>query len=210
LNGRAFEIELAEQKQPSMLVLADDLWRGLVESEEFQSMQAYLQQSYAWDRLLEHFAKDLLAGGIFDMYSKEVTDNELALVTMALEPRMNRAVLVEALLEFLQKSELKSAARVVQGRAGYAYVFTIGKSADREFRVQELSLRCLVVRGRLPNIHTVVGIATDRPGTSTIGYSSDIVYLHMPEWTAEDEQNVRGIQEELGYFKNVRWSGVCE
>jgi hypothetical protein len=206
LNGRSFEIEPAEQEQPSMLVLADDLWRELVESEEFQSMQTDLKQSYAWDRLLEHFADDLLTGGMFDMHSKEVTDNELALVTMALEPRMNRAVLAEALLEFLQKPELKSAARVVQGREGYAYIFTIGKSDDREFRVQELGLRCLVVRGMLPNTHTVVGIATDRPGTSTIGYSSDIVYLHMPEWTAENEQHVRGIQEDLGYFKNVRWS----
>jgi hypothetical protein len=144
---------------------------------------------------------------MFDMHSKEVTDNELALVTMALESRINRAVLAEALLEFLQKPELKSAARMVQGRAGYAYVFTIGKSDDRESRGQELVLRCLVVRGRLPNTHTVVGIATDRPGTSKIGYSSAIVYIHMPEWTAENEQRVRGIQEDLGYFKNVRWSG---
>ena len=205
-NGRSFEIEPTEQKLPSKLVLADDLWRGLVESEAFQSMQTDLQQSYAWDRLLEHFAYDLLAGGMFDMHSKEVTDSELALVTMALEPRMHRAVLAEALLEFLQKPELTSVARVVEGRAGYAYVFTIGKSADRESRVQELRLRCLVVRGMLPNTHTVVGIATDRPGTSKIGYSSDIVYLHMPEWTAENERHVHGIQEDLGYFKNVRYS----
>jgi hypothetical protein len=205
-NRRSFEIVPAEQEQPDMLVLSDDLWRGLVESEEFKSMQANLKQSYAWDRLIEHFADDLLTGGMFDMHSKEVTDSELALVTMALEPRTNRAVLAEALLEFLLKPELKSAARVVQGKAGCAYVFTIGKSDDREFRIKKLLLRCLVVRGRLPNTHTVVGIATDRPGTSKIGYSSDIVYIHMPEWTVEDEQHVRGIQEDLGYFKNVSWS----
>jgi hypothetical protein len=206
-NGRTFGIEHTEHGQPDMLVLVDDLWRGLVESEESKSMQTDLKQSYAWDRLIEHYADDLLTGGMFDMHSKEVTDNELALVTMALEPRTNRAVLAEAFLEFLQKPELKSAARMVQGRAGCAYVFSIGKSDDRELRVQELGLRCLVVRGRLPNTHTVVGIATDRPGTSRMGYSSDIVYLHMPEWTADDEQHVRGIQEELGYFKNVSWSG---
>ena len=65
LNGRSLEIEPAEQEQPSMLVLADDLWRGLVGSEEFRSMQTDLKQSYAWDRLLEHFADDLLTGGMF-------------------------------------------------------------------------------------------------------------------------------------------------
>ena len=140
------------------------------------------------------------------MHSKEVSDNELALVTMALEPRLNRLVLAEALLEFLQKPELKSAARVVQGRTGCAYVFTVGKTEDREFRVRELALRCLVARGRLPNTHTVVGVATDRPGMSNVGYSCDIVYLYKPKWRKEDEQHVHGIQEELGYFRNVSWS----
>jgi len=44
---------------------------------------------------------------------------------------------------------------------------------------------------------------TNRPGFR--GYSSDIVYVHMPEWTEKDEQDVQGIQGDLGYFKNVTW-----
>lgn len=205
-NGRSFNLQPNEQRQPDMLVLSNDLWRGLVGSEEYGKTQEEFKRSYVWDRLIEHFSDDLLSGGMFDMHSKEVSKNELALVTMALEPRTNRLVLSEAFLEFLQNEELGSAARVVQGGTGCAYVFTIGKSEDREFRVKELALRCLVVRGRMPHTHTVVGIATDRPGVSNVGYSSDIVYLYMSKWTAEDEEHVRGIQKDLDYFRNVCWS----
>ena len=127
---------------------------------------------------------------------------------MALAPRHRRVVLGKALLEFLQTPKLNSAARVAEGRKGCACVLTIGSSQDREFRTTELDLGCLVVRARLPNCKTVVGIATDRLGTSTIGYSSDIVYRRMPQWTTEDERRVRGIQDELGYFRNASWSAT--
>lgn len=205
-QGRSFQFDTFEGKRPDMLILHNDLWQGLVKSDDFKSMQSDLKDSYVWDNLIERYTDDLLTGSMFDMHSKQVTENELALVTMALRPRMHRAVLADAFLQFLQNAELKSAARVVQGHGDTAFVFTAGSSADREFRARELILRCLVVRGRLPGVTTVVGIATDRPGTSKIGYSSDIVYVHMPEWTEKDEHDVQGIQRDWGYFKNVAWS----
>ncbi|HLF97480.1 MAG TPA: hypothetical protein VI457_10085 [Methylococcaceae bacterium] len=205
LQGRSLQFEAFDGKHPDMLILHDDLWQGLVKSDDFKSMQKDLKDSYVWDNLIEHYTDDLLTGGMFDMHSRQVTNNELALVTMALQPRMHRAVLADAFLQFLQNAEMKSAARVVSGHGDTAFVFTVGSSADREFRARELMLRCLVVRGRLPGVTTVVGIATDRPGTSKVGYSSDIVYVHMPEWTEKDEQDVQGIQRDLGYFKEVRW-----
>ena len=204
LHERSFDIGPADQGQPSMIVLSEGIWNTLKASEEFESMKVDLKKSYVWDHLIELLSNDLLSGQMFDMHSKEVTDNELALVTMALEPRLNRAVIAEAWLEFLQNPELKSPARMIQGRTGHAYVFTTGSSDDRESRFQELALKCFVVRGKLPNTHTVVGIATDRPGTSS-KYSSDIVYLNISEseWTLENEQRVREIQECMGYFKNI-------
>ncbi len=206
LNGRSFEFESSGQKEPDMLMVSDDLWPGLTASEDFKKMKTEFKKSYVWDRLIDHFSDDLLSGGMLDMHNKEISDNEMALVTMALEPRRNRLVISEAFLEFLQKPELKLASRVVQGREGHAFVFTVGSSNDREFRARDLALRCMVVRGRLPRTHTVVGIATDRPRVSSRGYSSDIVYLNMPDWTEEDEERVCGIQADLGYFKNVDWS----
>jgi len=206
LHDRSFSFRPDSDEQPDMVILHDDLWKSFYESDDYKAIQNEFKDSYIWDRLIEHYTSDLLTGGMFDMHSKEVTDNELALVTMALQPRGHRAVLAEAFMEFLQNSELKVASRAAKGYADTAFVFLIGKSSDREYRARELALRCLVIRGRLPGVTTVVGIATDRPGTSKIGYSSDIVYIHMPAWTTENEAQVAGIQADLGFFQNAQWS----
>ncbi|MDM8539776.1 hypothetical protein QUF90_01685 [Desulfococcaceae bacterium HSG9] len=204
LNGRSFNFSVDSNKQADMVIIHNDLWKNFYESNDYKAIQKEFQDSYIWDRLIEHYVSDLLTEGMFDMHSKEVTDNDLALITMALQPRGIRAVLAELFMEFLQNPELKVASRAVKGYADTAFVFLIGKSSDREYRARELALRCLVIRGRLKGVKTVVGIATDRPGTSEIGYSSDIVYIHMPEWTAENETQVSGIQADLGYFQNTQ------
>lgn len=206
MHGNSFNIQPDSEQKPDMLILLDDLWEKFSESDEFKAIQRDLGNSYIWDRLIEDYTSDLLTDGMFDMHSKEVTDNELALVTMALQPRGHRAVLAESFMEFLQNSELKVAARAAQGYDDTAFVFLIGESSDREHRTRELALRCLVIRGRLHGVTTVVGIATDRPGTSDIGYSSDIVYIHLPEWSSELEEKVVSIQADLGYCKNTKWT----
>ena len=205
-HGRSFNLKADTHEQPDRLILHDDLWKGFSESDEYAAIQRDLNDSYIWDRLIEHYASDLLTNGMFDMHSREVTDNQFALVTMALQPRAHRAVLAESFIEFLENPESKVASRAVQGYAETAFVFLIGKSSDREYRVRELFLRCLVIRGRLTGVTTVVGIATDRSGTSEVGYSSDLAYIHMPEWTSESEEQVIGIQADLGYFRNVQWA----
>ena len=188
------------------LILLDDMWEGFSKSDEYAEIKKDLNNSYIWDRLIEFYTTDLLTDGMFDMHSKEVTKNELALVIMALQPRSARAVLAESFIEFFENPELKVASRAVKGYEDTAFVFFVGKSTDREYRMKELFLRCLVIRGRVPGVIKVVGIATDRPGTSEIGYSSDIVYINLPNWTTENEEKVVGIQNDLGYFKNVQWA----
>ena len=206
LNGNSFNIAPDGEQQPDMLIVGDDLWATFSNSEQFKEIQNNLKHSYVWDKLIEHYANDLLTGGMFDMHSRQVTDNELALVEMSLQPRGHRANIAESFIEFLKRPELNVACRVVLGSKKTAFVFLVGSSEDREFRSRELMLRCLVVRGRFPDVITAVGIATDRPGTSKIGYSSDIAYVHMPEWSEENEARVAGIQNDLGYFKGAQWS----
>lgn len=192
-----------EEGHPDLLIVSDDLWTGLSSSKEYHKMIVDFKTSYIWDRLIEYYVNDLLTEGMFDMYSKEVTDNELALVVMALQPRRYRAGLADTFMEFLQNEELKIASRVVMGYNNVAFVFLIGKSSDRESRVEELLLRCSIIDVKLPEVKTVVGIATDRPGTSTIGYSSDIAYVHESRWTSEEKEKLLQLSKELGYFKNV-------
>jgi hypothetical protein len=193
----------SEEGHPDLVIVSDDLWTGLSSSKEYNEMILDFKTSYLWDALIENYVDDLLTSGMFEMHSKEVTNNELALVTMALQPRRYRADLADAFVEFLQNEELKIASRAVMGHNNVAFVFLIGKSSDREFRSKELLLRSSIIHIKLPEVKTVIGIATDRPGTSEIGYSSDILYLHEPKWTDEEKEKILQLSDDLGYFKNV-------
>lgn len=204
LHNRSFDDFHHSDGKADMIVLHSDLWEGFYKSDEYNAIQENFKDSYIWDRLIDLYTNDLLTSGMFDMHSKQVTDNELALVEMALQPRAYRASLASAFMEFLQNSTVAS--RIAKAHGHTAFVFLKGKSADREHRARELALRCFVVRGRLPSVTTVVGIAIDPPGASEIGYSSDIMYIHMEKWDSANELQVAGIQADLRYFTNVQWS----
>lgn len=204
-NGEEFGLFDPDAGEPALVLIQEGIWDALSKDPDYLARNKDLESSYAWDRLIDHFVEDLLTDGMFDMFRKEATQNELALVTMAMQPRGHRANLADALLEFLHPTTKHVAARVVVADSQVAFVFIAGESADREFRVRELMLRCLVVRGRCKSVRTVVGIATDRPQTGKHGHSSDIVYLHMPDWDPAENAKLDQIQADLGYFRNTRW-----
>lgn len=202
INNYSFPFEEAD-----LLIIDDTVFKGFVDSNDYKSQQQSFKDSYFWDRLIEHFTKDLLTDGMFDYSTKKVTNNQLALIQMALQPRGHRANLAESFIEFLEKPELKVASRVILAYQNTAFVFLVGDNSERETRVQELGMRCLVVRGKLPHVKLVVGIARVRPRTNG-GHSSDIVYIDIPEWTEEDEGQVQKIQKNLGYFENTVWNMI--
>ncbi|OLF36809.1 hypothetical protein [Psychrobacter sp. Cmf 22.2] len=201
LNNYSFPYEKAD-----LLMIDNTVFKGFIDSDAYKAIQESYKVSYFWDNLIEHFVKDLLTDGIFEYGTNQITNNQMALIQMALQPRGFRASLSESFLEFLQKPELKISSRVVLGYDNKAFVFHLGPSSDRELRVQELGLRCLVVRGRVPNVKIVVGISRDKLGSSEVGYSHDIVYVDIPDWDNNLEEQVNKIQDELGYFANASWA----
>jgi hypothetical protein len=205
-NGDTFGLPKEALCGESLLVVGEGIWNQLVTSPEYKEREGDFKSSYAWDRLIERYADDLLTGGMFDMHSKEVTTDELALVTMALQPRGYRATLADALVAFLDPRAKQTASRAVIGARSTAFVFLAADSTDREHRARELGLRCLVVRGKCAGVTTVVGIATDRPRGTPGGYSSDIAYIHFDELSLEQLAKIEAIQNDLGYFKNAVWS----
>ena len=176
-NGVNFGLVGQDEAVPDTAIITGGIWNALVASAEYLERNKDLESSYAWDRLIDYYAEDLLTDGMFDMHSREVTKNELALIAMALQPRGHRANLADEFLAFLGPNGANIASRAVVAANATAFVFLSGESSDREFRAHELALRCLVVRGRCPNITTVVGIATDKPKESKRGHSSDIAYI---------------------------------
>ena len=55
---------------------------------------------------------------------------------------------------------------------------------DRAYRKAELGGRCLVARGLHKNRDTVIGLATERYEEAK-GFSFDLLYLNIPQWTDE-------------------------
>lgn len=204
-DGDDFGMFDPDTGEPALALVHEGIWEALTKDPAYLARNRDLESSYAWDKLIEHFTSDLLTAGMFDMFRKEVTQNELALVAMALQPRGHRANLADAFLDFLLAKRKPVAARVIVADNRTAFVFTARDSADREIRARELMLRCLVVRGRCHAVQTVVGIATDRPTLGKRGHSSDIIYLHMPEWDPAENSKIDAIQADLGYFKNTKW-----
>jgi hypothetical protein len=206
-HGDSFGLPEHSVHKADTIILTENFWTNFVASQGYKELIADRESSYMWDRLIEHFTDDLLTGGMFDLYSKEITTDEEALVAMALQPRGYRSVLAEAFVDFLgakESNETRLASRAAVGANETAFVFLTGMHSDRESRSRELALRCHVVRGRALSVNTVVGIATDKPGVGS-GHSSDILYLNMPEWTENDEALAERIQRELGYFKETVW-----
>lgn len=204
-NGQTFQGGRFLGHKLNVMVLDGDLWEVTAKSPGFATFIKECAGSYRWDHLIELFADDLLTEGMFDMHSQQVTNNELALITMALQPRTYRTELSKCWAEFLQRPELNIAARVAQGGGGAAFVFTTEPSSDRKYRAAELTLRCLVVRGRFPGVQTVVGIAIERPGSGA-GFAADIAYLYIPDWDDELEAKVVVIQRDCGFFPNAQWT----
>ncbi len=206
LNGPDFGLFDSTTGKPTLAVIVEGIWEPMIKREDYLARNRELESSYAWDHLIEYYVDDLLTDGLFDMFRNEVTQNELALVAMALQPRGHRADLADAFLKFLQPETAHVAARVLVADNETAFVFTTGNHDDRENRSRELFLRCFVVRGRCKRVKTVVGIATDRPQAGKRGHSTDIVYLYMPSWDQTEDAKVQGIQGDLGYFKDTQWT----
>jgi len=184
------------------LMLDGNIWNSFSKSDEYLELKKTLEPSYFWDKLIDFFSDDLLTDGMFEFQSKKKTHNELAFIEMAKQPRWYRLNLGEALLEFMFAKEPRIASRLVEGYDNSIFVFLFGESANREQRANELLLRCYVARSLYKEHKIIVGISFDRPGTSEIGYSSEFVYLNMPDWSNIEQTKAKLIQKEFGFFKN--------
>lgn len=203
-NNNLFNIN-ENSKKPSLMLLENDMWIGWVNSQEYKDRLLDLKSSYIWDELIEHYSKYLLSGEIFDFYNRKATDNDWAIMTMALQPRGHRAVLMDAFIEYLNNN--KSASRIAQGYDNTIFVFLRGKHCDREHRSKELLLRCCIVSVNLEN-KIIVGIARDKPEGN--GSSSDLVYIENKNWTQKEKDEYKKLSKEFNYFKGINWEKMKE
>ncbi len=199
---------------PGLVVLDGELWRAIAGKAEYRAKKETDKISYVWDRLIETLSEDYRTDGLLSEYpysTTQLSEVELAIRAMARENRFSRRLLGKNFMEFLDLTKAKKVrSRVVPSLSGTQYVFlACPHGEDREFRLAELAARCFVVRGLNPNSELVVGIATEQyvPGK---GFSLDVIYLHKPSWTAEDQKQLEYLQRQFGYFSNPVQSKIRE
>jgi len=84
------------------IVLDDNLWAAVSTKPEFRAKKLADRDSYAWDKLIEGFTRDLQTGNI--EFGKGLPDAEKALRIMARENRFSRRVLGKAFKKFIELS----------------------------------------------------------------------------------------------------------
>ena len=182
-----------------MMVIGNDLWDALIKKPEWKARKDADRQSYLWDGLIETLQS------LNDQDALPPTDAldtlESALRAMARETRFCRRMLAQGFDEFMKAAAaVKIRSRIMPSLSDTRYVFlATPRDANREDRRRELVLRCFVARGMMECGDTVVGVATERYEKGQ-GFSLDAVRLIKPTWTPRDQDAMKGIQRDLGYF----------
>ncbi len=188
--GRKFPTDLP------MLVAQNGLWREVQSKPEFLARKEDDRASYWWDRMIETFIKDY---EVAPEARPSPSDHERVVRTMAAENRFARRMLSAACLDWLRRKQ--PGARNLISESGVGYVFgTFPCDWKREDRQAEISARCFVARSpSVMNSSTIIGLATEVYDPA--GYSMDGFYLHMPEWTDQDEETAKELRERLGIMQ---------
>ena len=128
--------------------------------------------SYAWDSLIEKFARHAFAGTQYFTSGSGLQDTEKVLRFMAREPRTRRRSLATALYQLIRKTPDRNirGTRVIKpsypGDPFYVFLLLpdppyIDYDRYREVRRALLEALCMSVKLRFPEAIDIVGIATE-------------------------------------------------
>jgi len=197
----------------AVLALQEGFW------ETFQGHPDRLAQieanrvSYAWDKLLDTFAKHMLGGTQHYSSALAAEDPDAGLRLMAREPRTRRRILAQSLIAVVERGSLElRAARVAlpssPGDPHYVFL-TLRRSPDvtyeryREVRRDLLAAYCMVTRRKWKDAVHVVGIATE-PADSAGGRSEDLAYIDGTRWNEALDAEAERVERDLHIFHKVR------
>lgn len=79
---------------------------------------------------------------------------------------------------------------------------------SREYRKAMLGAMCYIARGLNPQVHKVIGIATEKTIQPLCSY--DFCLIDKPNWTDKDVKEVTKLQSETGIFANLKMEKVFE
>lgn len=198
-------------------MIDEGIWEDFIRNPQYIAKKEADKVSYVWDRLVERFTKNVLAGKLDNPISTEIAYHEQALRFMAAEPRIRRRQLGEALVDAAHKSAPgKKFVRMVLSNdyPDTVYIFLIlpvpeFASSYHEYRQARKNLLlayCNVAKLKVPSAKQIFGFASEPvpAGNEKRATSEDILLLGVSEseWTPEREAEAKKDQQELRLFLN--------
>ena len=188
-----------------LIYVMDDLWTGYIKSDEYLEEKKQNEISYLWDGIIETLYNDFRSASLIQNRTREQV--ELTVRQMNKENRFARRQLSHAFSDLIGKDDGKKTpiARAIKPitKGSPAYVFLSRPFDQREDRIKELELRCFVAHSMYKDTDIVIGLATEKYKRDA-GFSIDICYQYLPNWTDELDAQALKIKEELGYVKEVK------
>ncbi|WP_437724764.1 hypothetical protein [Sorangium sp. So ce861] len=194
------------------LILGEDLWDGLSVDPRYQKFKNENHASYLWDKVIETFNRDILAGRMVRGNEHGVAGHEKRVRALARPTRFVRTQLALALGHLFQNAppdmtSFRSVVPDAQPDTGYIFLL-VPRGADEDFeeyrigRGNMLMSYCMVFKSLTPGVRHVVGIAT-APRSPTGEACEEVVYIDGGEWTPEDDAAAREIQKEYGILTRL-------
>jgi hypothetical protein len=189
-----------------LIQIDSEYWTDYSKSKEYQEEQKLNKISYLWDELIQTLYYDFKDNTLINEVGRD--ELEMALRHMNRENRFGRRQMSQSLIEVIgdEKTKPSIKARIIYSTlegSNIIYVFMTRPNNDRDFGVKELHLRCLVARSLFKDRSIVIGIGID-PYNKGKGFSKDLLYMDLTNWTEEQNKEADIIKEELGYFRTPK------
>ena len=206
------------------VAIEEGTWKSFVASEEYQKRKEANEASYLWNELIQQVYQDALDGTLLNKVDLGVGKDPIH--EMAKEPRFVRRLLSEEIRKevrgfpetdhaVLPKVEFMSS---LQKDKGYVFLqLKCPQTGDfekryRPLRQRMLEVACGVIRNRVANLNTVIGIGQYASKFSD-GNSRDFILLDCSKWTEEIRTFYETENENFGFFKTqnmqktIRYAG---
>ncbi len=192
--------------------LSEGFWKGFSNSAQRHAQIDANKISYAWDALIEQFARHVLDGSQYFSDHRGIGGAEICLRFMARPNRTCRRMLAQSLIDLINKTKRPSRAVKILppmflGDPYYVFLLlthppNLSDSDYRLFRIKMLESCCMICRLIEPKALDIVGIGMEtEPGQSA---SEDALYLDGREWTTDLEEEARRRQRETGLLTNIQ------
>ena len=197
----------------------DHLYQGMREDDQYVAKKSADKMSYVVDQMIEHVSQGAAERTLIRGNELPIRDVEKALRVLAAENRLSRRHLARALVDLLSSASAqgrpKSRCVIRSEASGTGYCLLIypcptGSDYDkhRQSRAALLVAYCKVMKFRFPNLHHIVGYATEPLDGER--RSEDLMCLDATNWTDDDAQQACKIQREGGILASPTTTHVHE